>query len=343
MKCSMLAPRQTQLCTSTVSRPSIVAVPLPFSSVRLGFRRQSTIRTSASAKEEFERELVTESLDTNILEYCGLDGSGKRLAASKSLGEKEQEYLDALRAFYYDGKPTMSNEEFDNLEQELLWQGSRVAILSPTEQRFMEASRAFAEGKPILDDEAYDELKRQLRRDRSTVVAQGPRCSLRSKKMYSDITVDYLKLTLLNVPAVLLVLGLLFSVDDVTGFEITKAIELPEPFGVIFLWAVLFPSLFILANALTQLAFKDALILKGTCPECGTENFTYFGDILTVAGNRDVSQIKCNDCKSTLQFKAEERMLVLLPPDDKPKGKPKPAAKKNEGKQEEAAQQGAAA
>ena len=34
-----------------------------------------------------------------------------------------------LQAFYYDGKPTMSDEEFENLEQELLWEGSRVAIL----------------------------------------------------------------------------------------------------------------------------------------------------------------------------------------------------------------------
>lgn len=129
------------------------------------------------------------------------------------------------QAFYYDGKPTMSDEEFENLEQELLWEGSRVAILrcttavtlsmmhaeaaalplsnagaqsfcgicagglllvaegrpyretalllcSSTEQKFMEASRAFAEGKPIISDEQYDELKQQLRRDRSTVVAQ---------------------------------------------------------------------------------------------------------------------------------------------------------------------------
>ena len=57
-------------------------------------------------------------------------------------------------------------------------------------------------------------------------------------------------------------LGALFSVDDITGFEITKAIELPQPYGVVFLWGVLLPSLFILANALTSLVFKDGLIVK---------------------------------------------------------------------------------
>lgn len=41
-----------------------------------------------------------------------------------------------------------------------------------------------------------------------------------------------------------------------------QAIELPQPLGIIFLWAVLLPGLFIVANALTQLAFKDALIIK---------------------------------------------------------------------------------
>ena len=63
-------------------------------------------------------------------------------------------------------------------------------------------------------------------------------------------------------------LGLLFSIDDITGFEITKVIELPKPYGIVFLWGLVLPSLFILANAITSLVFKDALILKvrGPCP-----------------------------------------------------------------------------
>jgi len=34
-----------------------------------------------------------------------------------------------VQSFYYDDKPTLSNEEFDNLKEELLWAGSKVAIL----------------------------------------------------------------------------------------------------------------------------------------------------------------------------------------------------------------------
>lgn len=43
---------------------------------------------------------------------------------------------------------------------------------------------------------------------------------------------DYLRMLALNVPAALLVLGFVFAIDDVTGFEITKAIQLPPPYGV---------------------------------------------------------------------------------------------------------------
>ena len=33
------------------------------------------------------------------------------------------------QSFYFDKVPIMSNEEFDILEQELLWQGSKVPVL----------------------------------------------------------------------------------------------------------------------------------------------------------------------------------------------------------------------
>ena len=34
------------------------------------------------------------------------------------------------QSFYMDSAPLMSNEEFDNLKEELLWEGSKVVILS---------------------------------------------------------------------------------------------------------------------------------------------------------------------------------------------------------------------
>lgn len=49
--------------------------------------------------------------------------------------------------------------------------------------------------------------------------------------------------------------------------------------------------------------------MQGTCPECNTENFTYFGDILTVAGSRSETTISCKECKTQLKFNADDRMV----------------------------------
>lgn len=218
-----------------------------------------------------------------------------------------------MQAFYYDGKPSISDAEFDLLKDELLWNGSKVAILTSAEKRFLEASMAYNAGKPIMSNEEFDALKRQLRKENSVVTAQGARCSIRSRKMYSDAQVDYLRMLALNVPAAVTVLLGLFSVDDLTGFEVTKLMELPEPFGIIVVWGLVLPAVYVLSNAITNLVFKDALILKANCPNCGTENFTYFGDILTVSGNRQSNMVDCANCKSKLSFDAEKREVQVEP------------------------------
>ena len=43
-----------------------------------------------------------------------------------------------LQAFYYEGKAIMSNEEFDNLKEELMWEGSSVVMLSTDSILIME-------------------------------------------------------------------------------------------------------------------------------------------------------------------------------------------------------------
>ena len=78
-------------------------------------------------------------------------------------------------------------------------------MLSSDEQRFLEAQLGYNAGKPIMSDAEFDELKLRLRQANSVVTEQGPRCSIRTRKVMSDASVDYLKLTLLNLPAALLV------------------------------------------------------------------------------------------------------------------------------------------
>ncbi|KDP36532.1 hypothetical protein JCGZ_08869 [Jatropha curcas] len=91
----------------------------------------------------------------------------------------------------------------------------------------------------------------------SDIVVEGPRCSLRSRKVYSDLSVDYLKMFLLYVPATVVALGLFFFLDDLTGFEITY-------------------------------------LLEGPCPNYGIENLSFFRTILSVSSGGVTNMVKCS-------------------------------------------------
>ncbi|XP_037493131.1 PGR5-like protein 1A, chloroplastic isoform X2 [Jatropha curcas] len=228
-------------------------------------------------------------VDSKILQYCSIDRKEKR-----SIGEMEQEFLQALQSFYYEGKAIMSNEEFDNLKEELMWEGSSVVMLSSDEQKFLEASMAYVSGKPILSDQEFDELKMRLKVEGSEIVVEGPRCSLRSRKVEPDLF-DYLKDVPVGMsPATVVALGLFFFLDDLTGFEITYLLELPEPFSFIFTWFAAVPLIVWLAQSFTNAIVKDFLILKGPCPNCGTENLSFFGTILSVSSGGVTNMVKCS-------------------------------------------------
>ncbi|KAG9451663.1 hypothetical protein H6P81_004567 [Aristolochia fimbriata] len=247
-----------------------------------------------------------EVIDSKILPYCSIDKKEK-----KSLGELEQEFLQALQSFYYDGKAIMSNEEFDNLKEELMWEGSSVVMLSSDEQKFLEASMAYVSGKPIMTDAEFDELKLRLKREGSSIVQGGPRCSLRTRKVYSDLSVDYFKMFLLNVPAAVVALTLFFFLDDLTGFEISYLLELPEPFSFIFTWFAAVPLIFWLAQSITNVILRDFLILKGPCPNCGTENVSFFGTILSVSSGGTKNTVKCSNCSTSLEYDSGARLITL--------------------------------
>ena len=170
---------------------------------------------------------------------------------------------------------------------------------------------AYVSGTPIMTDKEFDELKLRLKMEGSEIVVEGPRCSLRSRKVYSDLSVDYFKMFLLNVPATVVALGLFFFLDDITGFEITYLLELPEPFSFIFTWFAAVPFLVWLALTLTNAVVRDSLILKGPCPNCGTENISFFGTILSVSSGGNINNIKCSNCATELVYNSKTRLITL--------------------------------
>lgn len=304
------APIQKPIISSSSSLPSLSS---PSCSTRVQLNgKQFSLRgrtlfppTKATADQQTD-QVQDDTDDGKILQYCSIDKKGK-----KSLGEMEQDFLQALQAFYYEGKAIMSNEEFDNLKEELMWQGSSVVMLSSDEQKFLEASLAYVSGNPILSDEEFDKLKIKLKTEGSEIVVEGPRCSLRSRKVYSDLSVDYLKLFLLNVPATVVALGLFFFLDDITGFEITYLLELPEPFSFLFTWFAAVPLIVWLALTLTNAIVKDILILKGPCPNCGTENGSFFGTILSIPSGGTSNSLKCSNCSTELVYDSKTRLITL--------------------------------
>ncbi|KAF3664652.1 PGR5-like protein 1A, chloroplastic [Capsicum annuum] len=290
--------------------PAVSATPrlglIPFGvSRKLSVRRKLLI-LSPKATADQPGQVTEDEEDSKILQYCSLDRKAK-----KSMGEMEQEFLQALQSFYYEGKAIMSNEEFDNLKEELMWEGSSVVMLSADEQRFLEASMAYVSGNPILTDEEFDKLKLKLKMDGSEIVVEGPRCSLRSRKVYSDLYVDYLRMFLLNVPAAVVALGLFFFLDDLTGFEITYLLELPEPFSFIFTWFAALPFILWLSFTITNVIIKDFLILKGPCPNCGTENTSFFGTILSISSGGKSNKVKCTNCGTDLVYDSATRLITL--------------------------------
>ncbi|XP_023876898.1 PGR5-like protein 1A, chloroplastic [Quercus suber] len=308
-----------QLHTAPVKRPLVPissfvsslssytrAQTVQFNGRHFCLRRQVLVLPTKATADQQDQVEGSDVVDGKILPYCSIDKKEK-----KSIGELEQEFLLALQSFYYEGKAIMSNEEFDNLKEELMWEGSSVVMLSSDEQKFLEASMAYVAGKPIMNDEEYDKLKLRLKSDGSEIVVEGPRCSLRSKKVYSDLTVDYLRMFLLNVPATVVALGLFFFLDDITGFEITYLLELPEPFSFIFTWFAAVPLLVWLALSLTNVIVKDFLILKGPCPNCGTENTSFFGTILSISSGGTTNSVKCTNCGTEMVYDSNTRLITL--------------------------------
>ncbi|XP_042019545.1 PGR5-like protein 1B, chloroplastic [Salvia splendens] len=269
--------------TSSSNIPSSFALP-----PKLSLTRNLVVNATTDPSGQVEKDEVVEK-------------------PKRTVGEMEQEFLQALQAFYYEGKSIMSNEEFDNLKEELMWEGSSVVMLSADEQRFLEASMAYVSGNPLLSDKEFDELKQRLKADGSEIVIEGPRCSLRSRKVYSDLSV-YLKMYLLNAPATIVALGLFFFIDEITGFEVLK---IPEPFGFLVTWFAALPFIIWLAFTLTNAVVKDVLILEGICPNCGTKNNSFFGSILSISSGGSINNVKCSNCGTALVYDSKTRLITL--------------------------------
>jgi hypothetical protein len=75
----------------------------------------------------------------------------------------ENLYIDALFKYYEEGKEALTDAQFDQLREELDWQGSSITTLHRWELKFVEAALAYARGEPILSDEEYEKVKAEVK------------------------------------------------------------------------------------------------------------------------------------------------------------------------------------
>jgi len=86
---------------------------------------------------------------------------------------KELMYFDSLHSYYKTGKPLLSNDDYDELHENLTWEGSSVATMSAREAEFVSAVAAAKRGEPQMDDAEYSQLKAELKEQGSWVVNRG--------------------------------------------------------------------------------------------------------------------------------------------------------------------------
>jgi len=87
---------------------------------------------------------------------------------------KELMFLDCLHANYYDGFPLLNDDDYDELKENLTWEGSAVATMTGKEARFVTAVASFRRGQASIPDEEYQKLKIELKDDKSWVTERAP-------------------------------------------------------------------------------------------------------------------------------------------------------------------------
>lgn len=240
-------------------------------------------------------------------EYCVIDkntGSLVRLTVE----EKERIFLDSLQSYYVSGRQVLNDSEFDALKEDLVWNGSPVAILNRKEAKYLAAVQSYLKGEPIISDQEFDQLKVELKEDESKfAVSTEPKCYIDTGICTVTFQEDAFRSNLLYLPAgsILFILWLGLS------FELIEPLIRVNP---LFLALLGSPLIYNGAKKITEeFLFTDKKIAYGPCPSCEAENRIYFGGILGVEGFSEVADIKCPNCKTEFKVQRSSLRASTLP------------------------------
>ena len=104
-------------------------------SAGLALARQAprpALRTAGGLR--MESKVTAQEVDGQV-EFMGVDAAGNMVKLN--LGAKEKLYLDATSAFFNDNEKIMDDEDYDQLKNDLAFEGSNVGLMSRDEVKFM--------------------------------------------------------------------------------------------------------------------------------------------------------------------------------------------------------------
>jgi len=225
----------------------------------------------------------------------------KQDGKAMSLLQKEQLYLDCCASWNVEKKELISEDQYEDLKSDLTFEGSQVMLMSREEIQFMVASMRYNKGQPIMEDDAFESLRTKLRKMGSLAVKHdAASCKILddgAKICKADLYSDDGKNALLYTPALVLS-ALLFNewAFWFQGWDPLFSLILGSPFIV--------GATYVLTNFIY---FQQPYITKTVCPECGTPQNIFFGDVLFVSGKPvdDFVNTKCINKDCGVQLKGD--------------------------------------
>lgn len=276
--------------------------PADGTAVKMSTVDRETIIYDSRTGRFYEKEIERICRD----EYCATDErTGKPIVLS--VEEKERIFVEAMQAYFYDGREVLSDKDFDQLKEDLLWEGSQVAAMNREETKYLAAMQAYMQGAPMMSDKDFDELKASLKSSGSPIaVSKEPKCFIETGICSVTWTQDKVRQFVSYLPVVSVV-----SVAWVIlAFELTP-LRYINPLVTLIIGApiIYFGSIFGAEN----IFYKNPLIASGPCPDCNAENRIFFGSVLGVDSFGDEAKLKCENCKVELNI-ARSTLRVSSPP-----------------------------
>ena len=106
-------------------------------------------------------------------EFVNTVMSNKYWQEAGPLVVKELIFLDCLYHYYRDKQQLLDDDDYNELKEQLTWEGSSVSTMTGSEALFVTAVASSRRGTPILSDEEYAEIKASLQKEGSWVTARA--------------------------------------------------------------------------------------------------------------------------------------------------------------------------